>query len=279
MPNRWKTVKTDIWLGGAPRPGAAFSLLCLPYAGGGISLFRNWQEYFPPEIEVRAVQLPGHDARVLEKPFRNLSVLGEVLTEAVGPLLNKPFAIFGHSLGALLGYELACRLHNDRRLTPAGLIVSACRAPHRQPKYPPLHEYPDRILCELFNLDVGPGTGRGAVGRNPLKWFLPTLRADLEMLVSYTFRQTAILPVPIVAIGGKTDKWVEVDDLQAWRLRTSGEFKMTLLAGGHFYIRDGAETLVRLLRREVSAMAAKLEGAGAFPDSVGPVPTACSRDA
>src|SRR5271170_8113500 len=118
------------WIAGCkPSPLARLRLFCLPYAGGSALIFRAWSNALPADIEVCPIQLPGRSTRLKEQPFTAMSALIQVLAQALSPLLDKPFAIFGHSLGALVGFELARQLRRQYGVNPARLFVSAVRAP------------------------------------------------------------------------------------------------------------------------------------------------------
>src|SRR5208337_878151 len=101
-----------------PGPKTRLRLFCFPYAGAGALIFRNWSDALPRDIEVCPIQLPGRGTRLTEPPFTKLSCLVEALTRALIPLLDRPFAFFGHSLGALIGFELARQIRRQHGLHP-----------------------------------------------------------------------------------------------------------------------------------------------------------------
>ncbi|HET8840910.1 MAG TPA: thioesterase domain-containing protein, partial [Ktedonobacteraceae bacterium] len=111
------------------RPQAKLRLFCFPYAGGGASMFRNWTRDLPPEIDVRPVQLPGRERRLMEDPYHHLTPLVAAVEHALLPYLLEPFAFFGHCLGALVAFELSRRLRDEHKQLPTALFVSAHRAP------------------------------------------------------------------------------------------------------------------------------------------------------
>src|SRR5205085_9026436 len=122
---------------------AALRLLCLPYAGGAADIFRSWANVFPPTIEVCPIQLPGRGGRLLEPPFTNLSLLVETLTSELLPYLDKPFALFGHSMGAIIVFELARQLRSKKINEPLHLFVSAWRAPQIPRRERPSFDLPE----------------------------------------------------------------------------------------------------------------------------------------
>ena len=137
-----------------PRPGADVRLIGFPHAGGGASVFRGWADRLPESVEMCAVQLPGRETRFREPAFTRLSSLVTALTEALRPYLERPFAFFGHSMGALLAFELARRLNGDSGPQPVRLFVAACAAPQTPVEQPFVHSLPDpEFRRELHSLN------------------------------------------------------------------------------------------------------------------------------
>jgi len=114
----------------ARRPAAPLRLVCIPYAGGGAAVFRAWPALLP-DVEVAVVRLPGWEARFTQPPFRDFGALLDALAAEVAPVRDRPLALFGHSLGALLAFEVARRMSADTGPGPVQLFVSGCRAPER----------------------------------------------------------------------------------------------------------------------------------------------------
>ena len=140
-----------------PNPQASIRLFCFPYAGGSAVVFRSWPEALPSNVEVVAVQPPGRGARIMEAPFTSLTPLVEAVAEAMRPQLDKPFAFFGHSLGALISFELTRRLRSLGAPQPARLFVSGTGAPQLGQANRPIHALPDSELMEaLRNLNGTP---------------------------------------------------------------------------------------------------------------------------
>jgi medium-chain acyl-[acyl-carrier-protein] hydrolase len=140
-----------------PRPEADIRLFCLPYAGGTVTTYRTWSKKLPPSVEVAAVQLPGRGSRMPEPPFTQLAPLVEALARNLLPYLDRPFALFGHSMGALVAFELARHLRREHGLTPAHFFSSGQSAPQYDDGFPPLHELPDaELLGELRRLNGTP---------------------------------------------------------------------------------------------------------------------------
>ena len=249
---------SDRWLAyRRPRPGARVRLFCFPHAGGGASLFHGWADRLPPAVEVCPVQFPGRETRFGETPFTRLGPLVCALVEALLPHLDRPFAFFGHSLGALLGFELARRLRRERRLEPVRLFASACAAPQGWGGGSALHALPDAAFRkELRRLG---GTPPAVLDNEELMAILlPALRADFALCETYAYTEDEPLSCPITALGGLRDRIVSPARLGAWRRQTTGEFRLQMLPGDHFFPQTDPESLLAVLGRELAPETARL---------------------
>jgi medium-chain acyl-[acyl-carrier-protein] hydrolase len=233
-----------------PSPQARLRLFCFPYAGGGVSIFRAWSDGLPADVEVCPVQLPGRGTRLMEPPFTRLSPLIEALTQALFPLLDKPFAFFGHSLGALVSFELARQLRRQYAVQPVCLFISADRAPQIPNRDPSIHSLPEEeFLVELRRLN---GTPREVLEDEELRQImLPLLRADFAIYETYRYSTEPPLNCPISAFGGWQDHRVNRGDLEAWRDQTSGSFSLRMFPGDHFFLNTTQPALLRVLSQEL----------------------------
>jgi medium-chain acyl-[acyl-carrier-protein] hydrolase len=229
-------------------------LFCLPYAGGGAGIYRSWFDEFPSTIEVCAVQLPGREQRFAEPPVRDASQAASALAAALAPYLDEPFAFFGHSMGATIAFETTRIVAQNHGRNPLGLMVSARRAPHLAARKPPLHQLPDHaILGEIQRLG---GTSADVLENQELmELLLPTLRADLQLAETYFLAQPAALNCPVAAFGGSLDPDITDRDLAAWREITSGDFRLHMLEGGHFFINSARVRLISLVLSELERWA------------------------
>lgn len=220
--------------GRVPRPGAALRLFCFPHAGGGAVAFRDWVRHLPEAVELCPVQLPGRETRLQEPPFGRIAPLVAAACEALLPYLDRPFAFYGHSMGALVSFELARRLRRVGRKLPEMLLVSGRAAPHLPPDRRSLHELPEaELLAELRDLDGTPAEVLDS--RELMELMLPTLRADFAVCETYTFSPDAPLSCPIVAFGAADDPEVGRERLAGWGLHTTESFELEILRGGHFF--------------------------------------------
>src|SRR5205814_4666171 len=177
------------------KPQACLRLFCFPYAGGGASIFRTWSENLPPEIEACPIQLPGRESRLLEAPFSQLFSLIEPVAQALLPYLDMPCAFFGHSMGALVSFELARYLRRQHGLSPVHLFVSGRRAPQLSDPDPPIHPLPEaEFLEELRSLK---GTPEEVLQNTELlQLLLPLLRADFAVCETYAYAPETPLLCP-----------------------------------------------------------------------------------
>ncbi len=233
-----------------PNPRARLRLFCLPYAGGGALIFRAWPDGLPADVEVCPIQLPGRGSRLMERPFTQLASLVEALAQALIPLLDKPFAFFGHSLGALVGFELARHLRSLYGVHPVRLIVSASRAPQFPHRDRPIHtSSEEEFLAQLRRLNGTPG--ELLEHAELMEIMLPVLRADFALYETYVYSPEPPLGCPISAFGGLQDRKVSDSDLDGWRDQTSASFSLRTFPGDHFFLNTTQPLLLRVLSQEL----------------------------
>jgi medium-chain acyl-[acyl-carrier-protein] hydrolase len=231
-------------------PQARLRLFCFPYAGTGASIFRTWSDGLPADVEVCPVQFPGRGTRLMETPFTQLSPLVQGLAQALVPLLDKPFAFFGHSLGALVGFELARQLRRQSGVQPVRLFVSADRAPQIPHRDRPIHALPEgEFLEELRRLNGIPGKVLEEV--ELMQMMLPVLRADFAVYETYVYSTEPPLNCPISTFGGLQDHRVSRGDLEAWRDQTSDTFSLRMFPGDHFFWNTTQPLLLQVLSQEL----------------------------
>ena len=230
-----------------PNPSADLRLFCFPYAGGGAAVFRGWAEGLGPEIEVCAVRLPGRESRLREAPFRQHQPLIEALLPALQPELNRRFALFGHSMGALIGFELARELARRGGPMPVHLFVSGHRAPNLPSRVPPLANLPEPEFRD--RLRAMGGTPAEILDDPELMTiFGPLLRADLALGEGYAYRDAPPLGCPVSAFGGEDDPRLRPEDLQDWARQTRAPFTLKLFPGGHFFLHTAGPDLLQAIR-------------------------------
>jgi surfactin synthase thioesterase subunit len=202
-------------------------LFCLPYAGGGASIYRTWNVERPSRIEVCPIQLPGREDRYREPAFTSLIGLSRAITRELLPYLDKPFAIFGHSLGALLAFETARSLRHAQAPAPLALCLAAYPAPHVPSGRAPIHQLPDTAFIEEMRL--------------------PILRADFQACDTYTCGVEPPLETPFFLFGGTEDADLGEAELQRWREQTTGDFSLQMLPGTHFFVQSQRARLLEAI--------------------------------
>jgi medium-chain acyl-[acyl-carrier-protein] hydrolase len=237
-------------------PGAETRLFLFPYAGGGPSVFGKWLGKLPAYVEGYIAHYPGRGSRHQEPPINRLPILVEGLYQAIQPLLDKPFAFFGHSLGALVGFELTRQLCRNNLPQPTILFVSANAAPHLPDPHQPIHKLGDEeFLLALQKLD---GIPSELINQSDImELFLPVLRADFEAIESYDYLPGEPLNIPIMVFGGLADPRLSRKYLEGWALHTNAGFKLEYLPGDHFFINTAKEAVIDLITTEMKSSYAK----------------------
>jgi medium-chain acyl-[acyl-carrier-protein] hydrolase len=251
-------------------PQAKLRLFCFANAGGGASAFRSWAASLPAAVEVCPVQLPGRESRLSDPPFVALPPLVRALAQGLRPQLDKPFAFLGHSMGALVGFELARFLRRYYQLEPLHFFVAGRPAPQLPRTKPPIHGLPDaEFRDELRRMN---GTPAAVLDHDELmQLILPALRADFTLCETYQYAPEAALACPISAFGGLQDATVSRQDLEAWRDQTTGRFVLRMFPGDHFFLHAGRALFLEVLARDLQNLAA-----GPAPPSPGPTASAAN---
>lgn len=228
------------------RPAAALRLFCFPYSGGSPHVFYPWLDELPVEIEIASIQLPGHGARIYEPPGDDFPTLISSLCRALVPHIAGPFAFFGHSLGALVCYEVTRELRRSGHPVPCRIFAAGRQAPHIATKFASVRELSRSGFVEVLRRFQGTPE---ALLRNPemLDLFLPAIRAGFLLNESYVHREEPPLACAISTFGGIDDDWVEHGDVLAWEQHTAGPFSARLFPGNHFFIHSAQSTLIRAI--------------------------------
>lgn len=240
-----------------PAPGARLRLLCFTYAGGPTRLYQEWGAALGPEVEVAAVALPGRERRRHEPSFSRMDPLVAALTQGVAGWLDRPFALFGHSLGALIAYELACRLRAEGRAEPLHLLVSGRPAPDFAITTPMLHALPDDRLVSEVQRIYGGIPAAVLRERELLQMMIPSLRADLAVVETYVHRERPPLELPITALTGSADPVAPERAMAQWRRHTARRFEQVVVPGDHFFVQGAPRGVLALVRARLTDPAAR----------------------
>jgi medium-chain acyl-[acyl-carrier-protein] hydrolase len=229
------------------RPAAGLRLYCVPFAGAGAPAYRPWAPLLPPAVELRAVQPPGRQDRIREAPFTACRDLVGALAGALAPELGDlPFALFGHSMGGLVCFELARELRRRGAPMPVLVGVSAWPAPQRPRAVRPVADLPDEALAaHVHRLGGMPDAVLGEP--ELLASVLPTLRADYRVCETYAYEPEPPLDCPITVFGALADPLAAPSDLEAWAAQTTRPLSLRTYQGHHFYLLERLETVVGAL--------------------------------
>lgn len=231
------------------RPAAA-TLVCLPHAGGGMGAFVGWSDRLGDGVELAVPELPGRDMR-LDAPLPQClqDLAADIAASVAAQGLARPWALWGHSMGALLAFETARALRSSGTPLPHTLIVAAQAAPQRCRGTEAIHRLPDeRFLDEVNRFEAMPP--QVIADRELLELVLPSLRNDFALCETYRYDAAPPLDCPIVVFGGRDDPWVDHDDLAAWGQQTSRGLRQHALPGGHFFFRESAADMFFALLRQ-----------------------------
>ncbi|MBF8187072.1 thioesterase [Nonomuraea sp. K274] len=234
-----------------PRPQARIRLFCLPHAGGGASSYTAWARGLPTHIEVCAAQLPGRETRIEEPAITDIHAMARTLADVMAAAADLPFAIFGHSMGAVIAYEVAQELLRRGGPQPLRLFASGARAPHLPLSGPRLADLPTDELIR----------GLAAIGGIPvelldrreyLDLIVPSLRGDLIIAENHRTGVGAPLPYPITGLTGEDDIHVPLEQVREWERHTSAAFKALVFPGGHFFHRDHMDQVLAAVEGDIS---------------------------
>jgi surfactin synthase thioesterase subunit/aryl carrier-like protein len=251
-PTAAETTSLERWIvHRQPQPEARLRLFCFHFLGGGASAFAEWQESLADEIEVCPVQLPGREERLQEPALEDMGDLAAALSHELLPLLDRPFAFYGHSMGALIAFSLARQLRR-KQLLPVHLFVGGYFAPHAP------NPFVTREDLHAVDLDAAVRRMFEAPealleNREFMQALLPTVQADSRLVGSYAHTEEPPLECPITAFGGLRDEEVSADDLAQWQSHTASDFRLLLLPGKHLFLFSQRQPLLAVIRRELQS--------------------------
>lgn len=235
------------------RPWASMRLFCLPHAGGSAVFYRPWAKEISPAVEVHAVQYPGRADRMTDAFVTDAHQLARLIAGAMAPLMDRPAALFGHSMGAVLAYEVA-RLLQERGAAPVHVFASGARPPHDRGDDRVSDRDDDGIVAEMVELG---GTDAEALQDPELRELvLPYVRNDFALIEDYAHRAGTRLAVPLTAIVGDADPHVTPDRARGWAEVTDGRFALKVLPGGHFYLAEQQPAVIAEILRTLEVPAA-----------------------
>ena len=243
--NNWIHYHTSI-------ANSCLRLFCFHNAGGNASIFKQWSNFLPPDIEVCPIQLPGRAERIMEEPFTQFLPLIQTLEQVIIDYLDKPFAFYSHSAGNLLSFELAHILRQNYDLEPIHLFAGAFWAPHTVTKNMADHFFKrsDEEIINTF-LEISEVPREYIHKETFVKEHLPTLIADTQFFQSYTYSKKQPLNCPISAFGGIEDPIVSYEELTQWSQHTTSNFKVHMLPGKHMFLKNSRKLLLEGIFQEL----------------------------
>lgn len=242
---------TTPWLIRTPSPQRRMRLFCFSYAGGNAFNYVRWQDALDPAIEVCAVQLPGRGARIAETPINSLPILLRALAPEIAKLDDLPSAFFGHSVGAIVAFELARYLRLHGMQLPMHLFVSGCQAPQFRSPSRQLHTFSDDAFIEVLRQYEGTPP-EVLESRELISLLLPTIRADFALAENYRYRYAPLLPMPVSAFAGTNDDNKAPGQVDGWQKETSHACKITWFEGGHFFLNSQRDAVLKQINDELA---------------------------
>lgn len=234
-----------------PATDSDVRLVCLPHAGGSASFYFPLSKALTPAVEVLAVQYPGRQDRRHEPNITSLSELADRIFAAVRHLDDLPLALFGHSMGAVLAYEVALRMQDAGLPAPVRLFASGRRAPsrHRDGEVDPRSD--TEIVAELLSLS---GTPADRLADPEIReMIMPAIRSDYQAVITHRFEPGRSLDCPVTVLTGDSDPRVSIDEAAAWEAHTTGPTELQVFPGGHFFLADQSTRVRELLADRLAA--------------------------
>lgn len=213
-------------------------------------IYRKWPEFLPPAVEVCPVELPGRGARMDETAFTSVAPLIEAAAQALLPYFDRPFAFFGHSMGAIISFELTRYLAAKNLPQPVHLFLSGRRAPQLMVDAAPTYNLPEpEFVEELRRLD---GTPEEVLAHPELMQLLiPLLRADFALCQTYISEPGPPVRCPITTFGSLEDSSVSRSQLEGWQEQTTAAFSLQMFPGNHFFLLSAQRDVLRILTKKL----------------------------
>jgi pyochelin biosynthetic protein PchC len=226
-------------------PESKITLVCFPHAGGSASFYYPVSDAMHPTLQVIALQYPGRQDRRQEPCLPSIGEFADQAFAALAPIAGRPLAFFGHSMGATIAFEVAQRMERQLDVSPVTLFASGRRAPSRRRDENVHQRNDDGIVAEMQMLSA---TDARLLGDPELlRMILPAIRSDYRAAETYRYEPGPKLRCPIISLVGDSDPKVSVEEAQAWKEHTSGDFELQVFTGGHFYLSGHQAAVINLI--------------------------------
>ncbi|MFC0597354.1 thioesterase II family protein [Streptomyces palmae] len=236
-----------------PSPESRVRLVCLPHAGGSAPFYFPMSQGLSPAVDVLCLQYPGRQDRRLDPAIENIPDYADAIAAELAPWLDRPTAFFGHSMGAVLAYEVALRLERSPATSPIALFASGRRAPSRYREESVHRRDDDGIVAEMQVLS---GTDARILGDEEiLRMVLPAIRSDYTAIETYRSEEGRTVRAPITVFTGDSDPRTSLEEAEAWRTHTTGDFDLHVFPGGHFFLANHAEKMMQIISEKISLAA------------------------
>ncbi|MGA5130202.1 thioesterase II family protein [Streptomyces olivoreticuli] len=234
-----------------PAPEGSVRLVCLPHAGGSAPFYFPMSQALSPAVDVLCLQYPGRQERRLDPGIENIPDYADAIAAELKPWLDVPTAFFGHSMGAVLAYEVALRLERETGTGPVAVFASGRRAPSRYRDENVHRRDDDGIVKEMQLLS---GTDARVLGNEEiLRMVLPAIRSDYTAIETYRSEPGASLRAPITVFTGDDDPRTSLEEAEAWRAHTASDFDIHVFPGGHFFLANHSQKIIEIVSAKLSA--------------------------
>jgi len=226
-------------------PVRPIQIICLPYAGGNRLSYKLYNSFVPDHVTLHTIDYPGHGARLKETPLLNLHDIAKDAYQQIQHLLQAPYVIYGHSMGARVGYLLTREIQLQQRPLPEQLFFSGSEAPIIPSPHSGKHLLSQRDFFKALH-DMGGMPKEVLQQQDLLAFFEPVLRADFKAVSDYRHQPSLLLDLPITVMAG-TEEAVSPADLLPWQQETQQAVEIHFFDGGHFFINSHAATVVQTI--------------------------------
>lgn len=227
------------------------AVILIPPAGLGVNFYIKWLKYFPKNLLIYAIRLPGRETRLMEHYDKSINDIVTNISKEISETIKIPYVIFGHSLGALIAYELSVKVQQNKLHLMNALICSGHKAPHLPSRMPKISHLVDKEFIKAMSI----------YNELPLsilnepqlaRIVISQLRSDIKLDELYHYKENLKLECELIVLGGCDDKTVSPIELTSWSLLTKDEFTLHVMSGGHFFINDNILEIVNIIQNKAS---------------------------